>query len=123
MGNVEIVGIAGTGREAVDAVVDLEPDLLVLDLTMPDGDGYFVLRALSECVTAPLVFVLSFAAAGQGAEACLRLGAHGVFDKAENPAPLFDLLHQLSTGALEPQTLRDAAASRFRKKQTHKASI
>jgi DNA-binding NarL/FixJ family response regulator len=123
LGNVEVVGIAATGREAVDGVAKLEPDLLMLDLNMPDGDGFFVLRTLREGIAAPLVFVLSFAAVGQAAEACLRLGAHGVFDKAENPAPLFDLLHQLSTAAIDPQTLRDAAASRFRRKLSQKTSI
>src|SRR3954451_18758271 len=40
----QVVAEASTGREAVDLALHYEPDLLVVDLAMPDGDGIDVVR-------------------------------------------------------------------------------
>jgi DNA-binding NarL/FixJ family response regulator len=42
----EVVGEAGTGREALDVVPGAYPDLLILDINLPDMDGFEVLRSL-----------------------------------------------------------------------------
>lgn len=48
----------GTGREALDAVTDVEPDLLVLDVMLPDMDGFTVCsRVRSEGVRTPILFL------------------------------------------------------------------
>jgi NarL family two-component system response regulator LiaR len=44
---LEIVGLASTGEEALALVAKLEPDILLLDLVMPGKDGFAVLEALS----------------------------------------------------------------------------
>lgn len=44
----EVVGEAGTGREAVDRYQQLSPDVVFLDLEMPEMDGVAVLRALRQ---------------------------------------------------------------------------
>jgi DNA-binding NarL/FixJ family response regulator len=43
---IEVVGEAGDGRQAVDVVAATRPDVLLLDLYMPDRDGHAVLAAL-----------------------------------------------------------------------------
>src|ERR1035437_6374455 len=44
----EVVGEAGDGREVLDRVQDLDPDILLLDLRMPNLDGLAALQALQQ---------------------------------------------------------------------------
>ena len=45
-GGHEVVGEAGNGQEAVDRFQELKPDLMTLDITMPDMDGITALKAI-----------------------------------------------------------------------------
>jgi two-component system LytT family response regulator len=54
---VELVGTAGNARDAVTTVRATKPDLLFLDIQMPDADGFAVLDALGEDVPRGVVFV------------------------------------------------------------------
>ena len=54
---VEVVGQATNGKEAVQLVRQLNPDLLFLDIQMPDQDGFGVLEALGDDVPRGIVFV------------------------------------------------------------------
>ena len=54
---VEVIGEAGNGRDAVDVVRRRKPDLLFLDIQMPDQDGFAVLEALGPDVPRGIVFV------------------------------------------------------------------
>lgn len=54
---VEVVGEAGNGREAVERARALRPDLLFLDVQMPDLDGFGVLEALGEDAPGGVIFV------------------------------------------------------------------
>ena len=54
---VEVVGQATNGKEAVQLVRQLRPDLLFLDIQMPDQDGFGVLDALGDDVPRGIVFV------------------------------------------------------------------
>src|SRR5690348_1080822 len=54
---VEVVGQATNGKEAVQLVRHLKPDLLFLDIQMPDQDGFHVLDALGDDVPRGIVFV------------------------------------------------------------------
>ncbi|MEM0964330.1 MAG: LytTR family DNA-binding domain-containing protein [Bacteroidota bacterium] len=60
--DVEVVAVVGDGREAVQAVAQLAPDLLFLDVQMPEIDGFDVLRHLraSDLATPAVVFVTAF---------------------------------------------------------------
>ena len=57
---VEIVGEAGNGAEAVDVIRDAAPDLVFLDVQMPEMDGFGVLRALGPERTPAVVFVTAY---------------------------------------------------------------
>lgn len=54
---IEVVGEATNGRDAVDRVRSLRPDLLFLDIQMPDLDGFAVLAALGAEVPGSVIFV------------------------------------------------------------------
>jgi DNA-binding NarL/FixJ family response regulator len=57
--DIEIVGEAATGREAIRQVVELRPDVLVLDIRMPDYDGLQVLSQLRQVDDQTRVVILS----------------------------------------------------------------
>lgn len=57
---VEIAGEAGSGREALELVDLLRPDVLLLDIEMPGVDGFAVLKALPEAAAPAIVFVTAF---------------------------------------------------------------
>jgi two-component system LytT family response regulator len=57
---VEIAGEVGNGFEAVAALTTLRPDLVLLDIQMPEMDGFEVLRALAPEETPHIVFVTAY---------------------------------------------------------------
>src|SRR6185436_20170031 len=66
--------VAGTGRDAVSAVVDRRPDLVVLDLGLPDLDGIEVCRRIRQESKAPIV-VLSARGGESDKVTALDIGA------------------------------------------------
>src|SRR6185369_2866018 len=58
--DVEIVGECSNGREAIEAIETLRPDLLFLDIQMPDIGGFEVLEAIPDDRAPYIVFVTAF---------------------------------------------------------------
>lgn len=106
----QVVGRYLTGAETIDAVHRLHPDVLVLDLRMPDGDGLEVLRAMARTNSATRVVVLTAAASdGQVLEA-IRLGIRGLVLKESAPRTLVECVRRVHAGGqhIEPQFLTRA---------------
>ncbi len=57
---IEVVGECGNGLSAVEAIGELQPDLVLLDVQMPDLDGFGVLRALPAERRPAIIFVTAF---------------------------------------------------------------
>jgi len=55
----QIVGEAGDGADALDAVRDLAPDVVLLDVQLPDVDGFAVAEALGARAGSPIVVLVS----------------------------------------------------------------
>jgi CheY-like chemotaxis protein len=73
---------AGTVREAVDAARRVRPDVMLLDLTLPDGDGLAVLGALRESGDVPpTTAALTGRDEPEVRERCLRAGCRAVLLK------------------------------------------
>ncbi len=53
----EIVGEAATGKEAIDLAAQGKPDVVVMDIMMPDGDGIEAARQIAEQSPTPVVFL------------------------------------------------------------------
>ena len=84
-GGHEVVGEAGNGVEAVARFQELKPDLMTLDITMPEKDG---LAALAEIVAAdPSARVVMCSALGQEAKVleAIKLGAKDFVVKPFQP--------------------------------------
>ena len=73
--DVEIVGEAGDGRQAVDVVAATRPDVLLLDLYMPGLDGHAVLAALRDAPHRPAVVVLTSATDDEHLVRAVQAGA------------------------------------------------
>jgi two-component system chemotaxis response regulator CheB len=93
-GSIDVLGTAQDGREALERIAALDPDVVTLDLTMPELDGLGVLRALAGRAR-PRVIVVSISSIESelGAEA-LALGAIGLV--AKPTALASDRLHEIS---------------------------
>ena len=93
-----LVGMAGTGEEAVAEVERLAPDVLLLDLQMPGGGGMGALRRL-RAAGAPVRIVLLTAAIDDSALLEAKaLGVDGIVLKNSDPAYLLDCLDRVRHG-------------------------
>ncbi len=72
-----VVGAAGTGAEAVTVVRDTRPDVVVMDIRMPDMDGIEATRRISADPGAPRVLILTTFDDDEYVYAALRAGASG----------------------------------------------
>ena len=90
----EVVGEASDGRMCVERVVDAQPDLVLLDLKMPGGDGMEALPELRRRVPDAKVVVLTTAPAAEVEEQTRRLGATGFIQKPTDITGLPDELRR-----------------------------
>lgn len=77
-----VVGEAGKGSEALELAKQLKPNLMLLDLTMPDGGGFEVLAQVKKQFPEIRVIVLTVHEAGEYAIRALREGAAGFLPKS-----------------------------------------
>jgi two-component system chemotaxis response regulator CheB len=92
---VEVVGIAADGLEALEKIGTLAPDVITLDLVMPHLDGLGVLRELSKLASAPRVVVVSFSA--EESDLVVQALQSGAVDFVKKPTALAtDRLYELS---------------------------
>ena len=79
---VVVVGEAGKGSEALELAKEFKPNLMLLDLTMPDGGGFEVLAQVRKQFPEIRVIVLTVHEAGEYAIRALREGAAGFLPKS-----------------------------------------
>jgi DNA-binding NarL/FixJ family response regulator len=82
---IEVVGEAGNGREALAAVDRLQPDVVIMDIQMPVMDGVEATRALAERTAAPRILVLTTFDGDEQVVNALRAGASGFLLKDVQP--------------------------------------
>ncbi|MDQ3957284.1 MAG: response regulator transcription factor [Actinomycetota bacterium] len=80
-GEIEVVGEAANGAEAVKIVSELRPDALVLDLAMPVMDGFQAIQEVRRKSPETKIIVLSGFEAERMSERALSLGADMYFEK------------------------------------------
>ena len=81
---IDVVGLARDALEGLEKASALRPDVILLDLAMPNGGGLAVLEGLDRNGESPTVIVLTNYAIEQYERECLRLGARYFFDKARD---------------------------------------
>jgi DNA-binding NarL/FixJ family response regulator len=95
---LEIVGEAGTGREALDAIDRLRPDLVLLDLILPSGNGFEVIREVRSRNSRIRLLVLSNRDDGEAVFESMRLGANGYLEKTTSLDSLLDAMEAVGRG-------------------------
>jgi DNA-binding NarL/FixJ family response regulator len=97
-GRVEVVGEAGSPAEAVTGIRATRPDVVLLDVHMPDGGGLAVLQALGGDLPDTRVLALSVSDAAEDVIALIRAGARGYVTKTISAAELVDAVRRVAEG-------------------------
>lgn len=98
--DIEIVGEAGTGAEAVSLVVATRPDVVLMDIRMPDGDGLWATEQIAkrpDLAGTHIVIVTTFELDEYVGRA-IRAGASGFLVKDTEPVELIRAVHVVAGG-------------------------
>jgi DNA-binding NarL/FixJ family response regulator len=105
---IEVAGEASTGREAVEAALRLAPDVVLMDVRMPDLDGIGATRELALAAPSVKVLVLTTFEQDDYVFGALRAGASGFLLKRARPEELIAAVHTIAAGdaLLSPSVTR-----------------
>lgn len=102
VGGYEVVGEGGDGASAIQAVKDGQPDLVLVDLHMPDIGGLELLPALREAYWPAKFVIVSAIGATRMIEAAIEAGAIGFIEKGVSPRSInIHLEKVMSAGAVK----------------------
>ncbi len=97
-GLVDVLGDAATVEDAVRMIVELAPDVVVLDVHMPGGGGLEVIRQVAERHPAQRFLALSVSDAPEDVIAIIRAGARGYVTKTISGVELADAVRRVADG-------------------------
>jgi two-component system response regulator DevR len=103
---VTVAGEAGSVAEALEKIPLLHPEVVVLDLHLPDGDGVAVLEAVKRSVPAPVVVMLSNYSDDFYRTWCEAAGADFFLDKAKQFDELPGILSRIMNAPVEDNGAR-----------------
>jgi DNA-binding NarL/FixJ family response regulator len=105
---IEVIGQASTGREAVERARRLEPDVVLMDVRMPDLDGIGATRELTRVAPRARVLILTTFEQDDYVFGALRAGASGFLLKRTRPEELIAAVHTVAAGdsLLSPSVTR-----------------
>jgi DNA-binding NarL/FixJ family response regulator len=105
---IEIVGRASTGRQAVEQARRLMPDVVLMDVRMPDLDGIAATRELARVAPDVSVLILTTFEQDDYVFGALRAGASGFLLKRTRPEELIAAVHTIAAGdsLLSPSVTR-----------------
>jgi CheY-like chemotaxis protein len=86
-GGFDVVGEAADGADALEAVARLRPDVVLLDVQLPDTDGFEIAARLAMTGDSPTVVLTSSRDAADFGDLVARSGARGFIPKAELSGP------------------------------------
>jgi DNA-binding NarL/FixJ family response regulator len=95
---VEVVGEAASVAEAVPLIKELDPDVVLLDVHLPDGGGHAVIMQVTPDRPAVKFLALSVSDAAEDVIAVIRAGARGYVTKAISGEELTEAVHRVADG-------------------------
>src|SRR5262249_10342848 len=107
-----VVGEAGDGREVLERVQELEPDVLLLDLRMPNLDGLSALQALQQSNRNTKVIVLTASEDKNEFVQAMKLGCSGIVLKQTAPDLIIKSIRKVNAGEIWLDSHTTAAVMR-----------
>ena len=100
LAGIEIVGQAENVAEAISGIRILQPDVVILDIRMPDGNGIDVLRHVKQDKVGPMVIILTNYPYPAYRQKCLQAGADFFLDKSTEFDKIPELFERFKRGAV-----------------------
>jgi DNA-binding NarL/FixJ family response regulator len=94
--DVEIVGEATNGIEAMEIIKDKNPDFIILDIRMPEMNGITVLEKMKEQGSKSKICIFTNYPYSQYKQKCIEEGADYFFDKNQDFKEIINLIAELS---------------------------
>lgn len=118
--DMEVVGEAANGREAVEMAEKLNPAVVVMDVTMPELNGIEGARRISKALPKTRILALSMHKDAVYVREILRAGAHGYLLKDSNQEDLLAAVRAVANGKgwLSPE-VSDGVLNDYRKQVTN----
>jgi DNA-binding NarL/FixJ family response regulator len=112
-GDIAVVGEADSGPAALEVAERVRPDIVVLDLDMPGGDGMAALRGLEQALPSVRVLILTVHAEQERLVPLLEAGARGYLTKEAASQDLVEAIRVVAAGEIyvRPVTARLLAAA------------
>ena len=95
---LEVVGRAADGREALALARSLEPDVVLLDISMPVMDGFEAATRISQLPARPAVLMLTGSSSSEDVDRARRAGARGYVTKDSIAARLVEAIIDAAKG-------------------------
>src|SRR5690242_21468037 len=108
----EVVGEAGDGREVLEKVHELDPDVLLLDLRMPNLDGLSALQTLQQTNKRTKVIVLTASEDKNEFVQAMKLGCSGIVLKQTAPELIVKSIRKVHSGEIWLDSHTTAAVMR-----------
>jgi DNA-binding NarL/FixJ family response regulator len=96
--DLQVVGVAGNGREAVAEALRLRPDIVIMDIAMPELDGVEATRRIVERCPETRVLILSMYLSAEHIYRALQAGAQGYVLKESAGEEVVDAIRALRAG-------------------------
>lgn len=93
--DIEVVGEAKDGQEAIAKAQKLQPDVVLMDLVMPETDGLEAIRHITACQPEVRILVLTSFASDDKVFPAIRAGTLGYLLKDSGPEELVHAIHQV----------------------------
>jgi NarL family two-component system response regulator LiaR len=96
--DIDLVGEAGDGKQAVEKILELKPDVILMDLIMPEMDGIACIREVKLKLPAIRILVLTNFAGEDMIFPAIKAGAMGYHLKDSSPEALVEAIRQVHRG-------------------------
>jgi DNA-binding NarL/FixJ family response regulator len=98
IGGFEVIGFSESEEEAVETIADVQPDVVITDIRLKQGNGIEVVRQvrLKPVAVQPKIYVLSNYAYPEYKRQCQLVGADDFFDKSSEYDRFLDTLQQVA---------------------------
>jgi NarL family two-component system response regulator LiaR len=120
IGEIEVVGEASDGQEAIEKAHALSPDVILMDLVMPGLDGIEATRQIMKREPSPRILVLTSFSGDDKVFPAIKAGALGYLLKDSEPADLVEAIQRVHRG--EP-SLQPSIAQKVLQEIKHPAAL